>query len=182
MADIAKIIRNSAAWLASRHAQSPEVRAAGGAEAADADGFHDDILVAELREVGLAADQELVGALRSALRQELAALERERSDEAPAAAFGRKGGQSKSEAKTAAARANSSKAGRPRYIGCSLPGEIGIKIQGRRATICSNRGGAGRGYMEEGTMAEVGATGEDAYRKLASRLGWPDEVAAALWK
>lgn len=99
-----------------------------------------------------------------------------------AAAFARLGGKAKSEAKAAAVRANGAKGGRPRYIGCPIPGEIGIKIQGRRATICSNRGGAGRGYMEEGTMAEVGATGEEAYRKLASRLGWPDEVAAALWK
>lgn len=99
-----------------------------------------------------------------------------------AATLGRKGGAKRTPAQADARRVNGAKGGRPRYIGCSLPGEVGIKVQGRRATICSNRGGAGRGYMEEGTMAESGATGEEAYRKLASRLGWPDEVAAALWK
>lgn len=99
-----------------------------------------------------------------------------------AATLGRLGGQAKSAAKAAAANENAKRAGRPRYIGCSLAGEIGIKIQGRRATICSNRGGVGRGYMEEGTMAESGATGEEAYRKLASRLGWPDDAIDALWQ
>jgi len=108
------------------------------------------------------------------------------TDEITSAAsiLGRKGGAKRTPAQAEARRDNGAKGGRPRYIGCSLPGEVGIKVQGRRATICSNRGAAGLGRWayEEGTMAESGATGEEAYRKLASRLGWPDEVAEALWK
>lgn len=67
-------IATAAARLAADHAASPEVRAAGGCVAADADDFEATTLRVALREAGLADDEASVRALHAALRTELARL------------------------------------------------------------------------------------------------------------
>jgi hypothetical protein len=64
-----------------------------------------------------------------------------------------------------------------KIIGAERAGEYGIMIQGKTAIICQNRGGAGKGFIEEGTLRATRQSGCDAFFDLADRLGWSAEYA-----
>lgn len=72
--DAPSSIPEIAARLAADHAASPEVRAAGGCAAEDADDFEGTVLRVALRKAGRSDDADSVRALKAALRAELARL------------------------------------------------------------------------------------------------------------
>jgi hypothetical protein len=69
-----------------------------------------------------------------------------------------------------------------KIIGASRAGEYGIKVVGKRAVLVQNRGGQGRGFLEEGSIEERGASGHAAYLALAKRLNWDAAAAETLWQ
>jgi hypothetical protein len=69
-------IHSIASRLAQMHAESPEVRAAGGPEEADAATFERSVLDRELTEIGQAGNEIAHADLRDALALELGRLER----------------------------------------------------------------------------------------------------------
>lgn len=64
-------LRQVADGLAACHAESPEVRAAGGASLEDADTFESGLLRGELAAAGLPTDPETQTALRGEIRKAL---------------------------------------------------------------------------------------------------------------
>lgn len=96
-----KRIKAAGNLAARMHAEAPEVRAAGGAEAADADGWDLAAIDRDLREAGVEPTDETREVYRAAIRAHLSRL-------------GARGGASKSARKAASSAENGRKGGRPR--------------------------------------------------------------------